>query len=265
VPFANNQGVKIHYEVMGQGPPLVMVHGFTRSLEDWRNFGFVPELKNDYQLILIDVRGHGQSDKPDNLNAYNLKTMAEDVATIMDELNIERAHYWGYSMGGRIGFYGMTRYYLPRLNSLILGGFTACPDEKNPQEYQGILNLTQSAVEKGMQVIVSAFEKEFGIKLEQSYYMSLNPRALLGVQKNLMEAYSEGIDDEIISKIIIPCLFYVGELDDSARITGIKKTVYKISGARFISFPQLDHWTTIVRSDLVVPHIKKFLAEVEKN
>ena len=53
MPFAYNHDIKIHYEVEGQGPPLVLVHGYTRSLEDWRNFGFVPELKNDYQLILM--------------------------------------------------------------------------------------------------------------------------------------------------------------------------------------------------------------------
>jgi pimeloyl-ACP methyl ester carboxylesterase len=100
MPYVNNKGIKIHYEVEGQGPPLVLVHGFTRSLEDWQKFGFVSELMNDYQLILIDVRGHGQSDKPDNLNAYNVMTIAEDIITIMDELNIERTHYWGYSMGG---------------------------------------------------------------------------------------------------------------------------------------------------------------------
>jgi pimeloyl-ACP methyl ester carboxylesterase len=263
MPFINNHGIKIHYEVEGQGSPLVLVHGYTRSLEDWRNFGFVTELKNYYQLILIDVRGHGQSDKPDNLNAYSLKTMAEDVITIMDELNIKRAHYLGYFMGGIIGFYGIARYYLPRLNSLILGGFTAYLDEKSLQERQEILNLTQSAVEKGMQVIISTFEQVFGTKLEQSYYMSLNPRALLSIQKNSIEAFSEGVDDEITAKINVPCLFYVGESD--LRLKGAKKTSNKITGAKFISLPQLNHWAAGVRSDLVVPHIKKFLAEVGKD
>ena len=210
------------------------------------------------------MRGHGKSDKPDNLDAYSLKTMAEDVTTIMDELNIERAHYLGYSMGGTIGFYGMARYYLPRLSSLILGGFAAYLDEKGFQAHQRIVNLAQSAVEKGMQVFVSAFEKEFGIKLEQSYYMSLNPRSLLIIQKNFKETFSEGIDDEITAKINIPCLLYLGEFD-SQRLTGAKKTTDEISGARFISFPQLDHWTAIVRSDLVIPHIKKFLEDVEKD
>ena len=190
--------------------------------------------------------------------------MSEDVTTIMDELNIERAHYLGYSMGGIIGFYGMARYYLPRLSSLVLGGFAAYLDEKSAQERQGIVNLAQSAVEKGMQIFVSAFEKEFGRKFEQSYYMSLNPKALFIIQKNFKETFSEGIDDEITAKINIPCLFYLGEFD-SQRLKGAKKTTDEISGARFISFPQLDHWTAIVRSDLVIPHIKKFLEDVEKD
>jgi pimeloyl-ACP methyl ester carboxylesterase len=263
MPFVNNQGVRIHYEVEGQGPPLILVHGYTRSLEDWRNFGFVPELKNDYQLILIDVRGHGQSDKPDNLNAYSLETMAEDVIAIMDELNIKRAHYLGYSMGGIIGFYGIARYYLPRLDSLTLGGFTAYLDEKGFQGRQGIVNLTQSAVEKGMPILISALEKDFGVKLEQSYYMSLSPQSLLSIQKNSLVAFSEGIDDEITSKINVPCLFYVGESD--SRLKGAKKTSNKITGAKFISLPHLNHWAAGVRSDLVVLRIKKFLAEVEKD
>jgi pimeloyl-ACP methyl ester carboxylesterase len=182
----------------------------------------------------------------------------------MDELNIERAHYLGYSMGGIIGFYGIARYYLPRLNSLILGGFAAYLDEKGTQARQGIVNLAQSAVEKGMPIFISALEEEFGIKLEQSYYMSLNPRALFSIQKNFRDTFSEGIDDEITSKINIPCLVYVGEYD-STRLGGAKKTTDEISGARFILFPQLDHWTAGVRSDLVVPHIKKFLAEVGKD
>jgi pimeloyl-ACP methyl ester carboxylesterase len=64
MPYANNNGVKIYYEVEGQGPPLLMLHGFAGSLEDWREAGYVAAFKNDYQLILVDLIGHGKSDKP---------------------------------------------------------------------------------------------------------------------------------------------------------------------------------------------------------
>ena len=62
--YADNNGVRIYYEVEGEGPPLVLVPWATGSTEDWRMFGYVNALKDDYQLILVDMRGHGQSDKP---------------------------------------------------------------------------------------------------------------------------------------------------------------------------------------------------------
>ncbi|MCH7787371.1 MAG: alpha/beta fold hydrolase, partial [Chloroflexi bacterium] len=63
MPYADNNGVKIHYEVEGEGPPLVLQHGFTRSLQGWRDNGYVTALKDDYKLIMVDSRGHGASDK----------------------------------------------------------------------------------------------------------------------------------------------------------------------------------------------------------
>src|SRR5688572_13885545 len=59
MPYADHQGVWIHYQVEGEGPPLALQHGFSGSLEDWQEFGYTDRLKQDYQLILVDARGHG--------------------------------------------------------------------------------------------------------------------------------------------------------------------------------------------------------------
>ena len=59
MPYANNQEVRIHYRVEGDGIPLVLQHGFSDSLESWYEMGYVEPLKHDYRLILIDARGHG--------------------------------------------------------------------------------------------------------------------------------------------------------------------------------------------------------------
>lgn len=66
MPYVNNEGVRIYYEVEGQGPPLVLIAGLTGNLKTWRLYGYVKELKGDYRLILLDPRGHGDSDKPHN-------------------------------------------------------------------------------------------------------------------------------------------------------------------------------------------------------
>ena len=70
MPFVDNEGVKIHYQVEGKGTPMVLVTGFTGSIDIWYNFSYVESLKQKYQLILIDKRGHGKSGKPYNPEDY---------------------------------------------------------------------------------------------------------------------------------------------------------------------------------------------------
>jgi pimeloyl-ACP methyl ester carboxylesterase len=110
MPYANNHSVRIHYQVEGEGPPLVLQHGFTSSLQNWYAYGYVAALRQNYQLILIDARGHGQSDKLYDPQAYALQHRVEDVLAVLDALRIDNAHYLGYSMGGRIGF-GIVKYH----------------------------------------------------------------------------------------------------------------------------------------------------------
>ncbi len=71
MPYASNQGVHIYYEVEGQGAPLVMAHGMGAGgdLNAWRRTGYTDALKDEFQLILFDFRGHGQSDRPHEVSA----------------------------------------------------------------------------------------------------------------------------------------------------------------------------------------------------
>jgi hypothetical protein len=84
MPFVNNRGVHIRYEVEGQGPSLVLHHGFSENLTAWYWKGFVEALKDAYQLILFDVRGHGASDKPRDPDAYVLADYASDVIALQE-------------------------------------------------------------------------------------------------------------------------------------------------------------------------------------
>jgi pimeloyl-ACP methyl ester carboxylesterase len=121
--FINNQGVRIHYETEGKGPPLVLVHGHGSGLEMWQTFGYTSALGKDYQLILIDIRGHGQSDKPAGPEPFDPGAMTSDVIAVLDDAGVAKAHYWGYSMGGMIGWC-MATSARARLLSLTVGGFS---------------------------------------------------------------------------------------------------------------------------------------------
>ena len=123
MPLAENtDGVKINYEVVGSGPPLVLQHGLLSDLNAWKTRGYVDALQDSFQLILIDSRGHGHSDKPENSAAYELRTRVTDIASVLNDLDIKQAHYMGYSMGGWMG-YGITIYMPQRFRSLVIGGF----------------------------------------------------------------------------------------------------------------------------------------------
>ena len=100
MPYADNGSVRIHYQVEGEGPALVLQHGFTESLVDWYECGYVESLRPDYRLILIDARGHGASDKPHDPDAYVLNRRVADVVAVLDALDIRKALFWGYSMAG---------------------------------------------------------------------------------------------------------------------------------------------------------------------
>src|SRR5688500_2280915 len=104
MPYATGSGVRIHYEIEGQGPPLVIHPGFVSSLADWYAPGYVDALKGQFRLVLIDPRGQGASDKPHDPAMYGDAQRVADVLAVLDAERIARAHFLGYSMGGRVGY-----------------------------------------------------------------------------------------------------------------------------------------------------------------
>lgn len=121
MPFAENRGVRIRFEVEGHGPALVLHHGFSENMRTWYWKGFVEALQEAYKLILFDVRGHGASDKPHDPDAYCLASYVTDVVAVLDALKINQTHYFGYSLGGWTGF-GLAQHAPDRLGSLTIGG-----------------------------------------------------------------------------------------------------------------------------------------------
>jgi pimeloyl-ACP methyl ester carboxylesterase len=100
MPFTARSGIRIHYEVTGTGPPLLLLHGQLGSGHAWRLAGYVDDLETDWRLITIDARGHGRSDKPTDPNAYHVSSMVADAIAVLDDLTIPSVVAFGWSMGG---------------------------------------------------------------------------------------------------------------------------------------------------------------------
>ena len=114
-------GVKLHYIVEGKGRPVILIHGLHSSIAmNWRMPGVISLLSKSYQVVALDLPGHGESVKPMSEAAYGTE-MVEDVVRLMDHLNIKRAHIVGYSMGGMIAMKLMATHQ-DRVLSGVVGG-----------------------------------------------------------------------------------------------------------------------------------------------
>ena len=101
MPTSTPNGVEIHYEQHGTtGDALVLVHGFTGDLTDWRYQ--VEAFAPTHRVLVLDNRGHGRSGKPEDAGEISVLKMADDAESIAAEVGFERFHLVGHSMGGAI-------------------------------------------------------------------------------------------------------------------------------------------------------------------
>lgn len=118
--FVSN-GVKIAYNEQGKGEPVLLIHGLMSSgALNWTVPGITAALARDHRVVVMDVRGHGQSDKPNAADAYGVK-MVGDVIALMDHLKLPKVHLVGYSMGGMIAM-KTAALHPTRVQSLLLCG-----------------------------------------------------------------------------------------------------------------------------------------------
>src|SRR5689334_8938781 len=96
-------GIHYHVETHGRGDPLVLLHGFTGSGVNWT--GHTEVFAQYFQVITIDLLGHGQTDAPVDLARYRIESAASDLVAILDKLSLDKVTLLGYSMGGRLALY----------------------------------------------------------------------------------------------------------------------------------------------------------------
>ena len=260
MPYANNKGVKIYYEVEGEGPPLVLGHGGGAEASFWRNYGYVDALKHDYQLVLFDTRGHGKSDKPHKVSDYGMNC-ADDVIAILDTLGIQKAHYLGFSMGGWIA-YKLALHYSDRFLSFFIADLSPyeSPEEsvKSGKAAIDMMSLLLTDQEAYLKSVERFFNRSL-TPADKDRWLAQDAEAGIAVLESVQQR--PPLTDQELESISVPCLLYCGELDPE--LSGMKESVNHIPDAKFISVPEINHGASWARSDLMLPHIKEFLARVE--
>jgi pimeloyl-ACP methyl ester carboxylesterase len=230
MPTFDSAAVPIHYEVFGEGQPIVLVHGFASSLQgNWVRPGWIETLTPLRQVIALDCRGHGESGKPHDPAAYG-NLMGDDVIRLMDHLGIEKAELFGYSMGGAISL-GLMARYPERFSRVVLGGVGARGPQRGPDSpvARALLTDDPSSIEDPVAKGFRAFAERTGNDL------------------NALGAVNQGdrrrADPETLGKITVPVLIVVGEKD---AIAGSSEPLARaIPNARLITIPDKDHLTVV--------------------
>ena len=259
MPYATNDGVRIRYEVEGSGPPLLLHIGFIGGLEDWADAGYVAPLARRFRVLRLDPRGQGQSDKPHDPAAYAAAFRVGDVLAVLNAEGIERAHFWGYSLGGWVGF-ALGVFAPDRVASLIIGG--AQPFSGNPRSVDGDFFL--DGFRDGMAPLVAACEVDdpayFVSAGERERWLAADAAALRAARLNNLT--EPDLEQTAVAAIRAPTLVYAGALDTpEPKAQGARL----LPNAAFVALDGLDHAQAMNRADLVLPHALAFLASLATN
>jgi pimeloyl-ACP methyl ester carboxylesterase len=244
--YVDNDGIRIHYQVEGDGPPLVMQHGYTDSIETWYELGYVDALKKGHRLILVDARGHGASDKPHDTAAYANDLRVADIVAVLRELNIPRADYFGYSMGGRIGFM-MAQYAPDRVRGLIIGGAGANGASRIGDGFRKALRAGGAGA------------------IPAIWGATLPPALAARLVRNDVVALDACRTDSlgffnVLPAMTMPCLLYAGSADPNYPM--VEETVAEMPNVAFFALPGLGHSEAFLHGELVLPRVIEFLDSV---
>ncbi|KRG16114.1 2-succinyl-6-hydroxy-2,4-cyclohexadiene-1-carboxylate synthase [Lederbergia galactosidilytica] len=172
-------GVDYFYKIQGSGPPLLVLHGFTGDHSTWSDFA--EWMQDHYTILSLDLLGHGKTSAPIHCDRYEIKQIANDLATILTELKLEKVHLLGYSMGGRLAL-TFAILFPEKVISLILESASpglASQEERDARIYQD-------------EELAQMIEKK-GIKPFVDYWQNI---PLFSTQKNLPKAIQEKIREQ---------------------------------------------------------------------
>jgi pimeloyl-ACP methyl ester carboxylesterase len=219
--YAQVNGVRIWYAVFGHGQPVILLHGGLANSNYWGHL--VPALSNEFQVIVIDSRGHGRSTR--NVEPLGYGLMASDVLAVMDMLKLEKAAIVGWSDGAIIGL-DIALHHPERLTRLF--AFAANSDP------EGVADIAQSQV--------------FNIYMERAKaeYRDLSPTpsdydAFMGQVTKMWETQPHFSADDL-HRIHTPTWIVDADHDEAIKRSNTLFMADQIPGSGLLILPQASHF-----------------------
>ena len=256
--YFDADGVRLFYRVEGAGTPVVLIHGYGVNGDlNWRHPGIVRALRKEYQVITLDVRGHGLSDKPQEPSQYGIE-LAHDVRRLLDHLGIQKAHVVGYSMGGFITIKLIAAYPERLLSAVPCAAGWEQPEGKN---LQLLTSLTESLdCNEGYGPLILALEPvpppAWKVWLIDFLMRAINDNAAMSaIMKNIPEL---AITEEELRNNQVPVLSMAGTRDPLG--AGIKSMTEMMGHHEAAYIEGGDHGTTIIKR-AYLKNLMAFLAK----
>ncbi len=262
MPYADNQGVRIHYEMHGSGPPLVFLHDAGgNTLVWWQQIAhFAP----NYTVLAMDHRGFGRSHcSPEHVHARHF---VGDLEAVLDDAGMEQVSLICQSMGGWTGMH-FTLAHPERVRCLVLsgtpGGIHTPRIMQNLTQRQDTVRamregkLTPQRWETGL----SALAPDFHLREPARTFLywqlrSLNPRATLTV--GLLDM---GIDHDRLTGYVTPTILIAGDQDQIFDFDALREVAGMIPGATFHALPGVGHSSYFEVPEAFNHIVEAFLAE----
>jgi pimeloyl-ACP methyl ester carboxylesterase len=249
MPKIDREGVKIHYEVHGDGPALLLTHGYSSTSAMW--LGQIEALSKHHRLILWDMRGHGQSDYPDDQAAYSEAMTVADMAALLDEAGANRAIVGGLSLGGymSLAFY---RAHPSRVRALLIID-TGPGFRKNDarEAWNGRAHETADRFEReGLAVLQSMSRERSGVSHRNALGLARAARGMLTQRDSRVI--------EALPDIKVPALVVVGA-DDAPFLAASDYMAAKIPGAKKAVIAAAGHAVNIDQPEAFIAAVLPFL------
>ena len=242
--------INLAYTEAGSGPPIVLIHGYPFNRSLWTEQ--TEALRSKYRVVTPDLRGFGESDS--SAGPATMTRMAEDVATLMDELGIEQAVIGGLSMGGYVAL-AFARMFPARLKALVLADTRAQADTEEGKQTR--FQQAEKATSEGMAGIADAMLP----KLLTPETVSKRPELVKRVRDMMVKTKPEGAagallgmaerDDqtEFISSILVPTLILVGREDAITPVADSEKMQSLIEGSRLVVIENAGHVSNLEQTE----------------
>jgi len=253
-------GIQMNYELSGKkgAPVVVLSHSLSSSLLMWNPQMNVLNLY--FQVLLYDIRGHGDSDTP--LGAYTLELLGNDAIGLLDALNINQVHFIGLSMGGMIG-QCLALNYPHRLKSLVLcDTASVIPSDAQPIWQERI----DKARKKGMEALLEeTMERWF-----TPAFLTKNSQMLALIQKQFLATPVSGYIGcaeairklnylDRLSEIKMPTLIMVGEDDPATPVSASVAMHERISNSKLVILPSARHLSNVEQTEAFNTALLTFL------